>query len=307
MLHRIARHGKPVAGRIDPAHLRHCLDYLHSHDFTILSLEQLFLALIEGRRLSSKSVVFTMDDGYADQAEIAAPIFLEYGCPLTFFVITGMLDHKIFPWDAQVSWIIESSNNPSLENCSSVKDLDLQFSENIPRRELRRSIQDAIKKLDANMIPDILQQLAIDADIEPPQSPPEQFQPMTWDMARKLEQQGVQFAPHSVSHNILSRLSEEKMNEEVNESWTTIKRELSSPLKVFCYPNGQESDYGTREIDFLKSCGFHGAVSTTPDYVKSKKLTGHQLFSLPRLALPDNLTDFVQYCMWVQYHGVKHD
>ena len=305
MLHRIANDGQPVAGMTDPEHLRLCLDYLYEHNYRPISLEQLLLSLHHKEPIPPKSVVFTMDDGYTDQADIASPIFLEYECPLTFFVITGMLDQTVLPWDAQVSWIVETSQNPSLENCRSVKDLGLSFNDDITRRELRRSIQNAIKKLDARAIPEILEKLAEDADVMPPESPPEQFKPMTWDSARQLEQRGIRFAPHSVTHQILSKLSKVTMETEIGNSWTTIQRELSDPLKVFCYPNGQECDFGEREIEFLDSNGFLGAVATTPNFVKPKKLTERQLFCLPRLALPDNLTDFVQYCMWIEHLRVK--
>lgn len=266
-----------------------------------MSLEQLILSLQHKETIPPKSVVFTMDDGYIDQAEVASPIFLEYDCPVTFFVITGMLDQTILPWDAQVSWIIETSKNPSLDKCSTARDLGLRFKKQITRRELRRAIQSAMKKLDANHLPEIIKQLANDADVRPPTISPEQYQPMTWDMARQLEQKGIQFAPHSVSHNILSRLSQDKVETEIYNSWQTIERELNDPLKVFCYPNGQVADYGEREIELLKNIGFLGAVSTTPALVKPAKNIEPQIYCLPRLSLPNNMTDFIQQCTWIEH------
>jgi len=296
MLHRIAQQGESSTGKISPAHLRNCLSYLVDHNYTFISLEQLILAIKNNHKLPPKSVVFTMDDGYVDQSEIASPIFLEYKCPLTFFVITGMLDQMIWPWDAQVSWIIESSKNTSLDSCKTMEKLGLTFDENISRRTLRRSVQDTLKKIDAEIIPEILQQLANDAGITIPDTPPPTFQPMTWDMARQLENQGIVFAPHSVNHNILSRLSQKAMEQEVNQAWQAINNELNNPLKVFCYPTGRSMDFGSREIEALKNAGYLGAMSTTPDFVRYENHSNDQIFSLPRLALPDNMTDFIQYC-----------
>lgn len=300
MLHRIAQDGQPDAGKANPNHLHQCLDYLRDNNYIFISLEQLILKLKREETIPPKSVVFTMDDGYIDQAEIASPIFLEHNCPLTFFVITGMLDQTILPWDAQVSWIIETSKNSSLENCNTVRALDLQLEGNITRRKLRRSIQDAIKKLDAEAVTEILQQLAIDAGVLLPKSPPENYQPMTWDMARQLEKRGIQFAPHSVSHNILSRLSQGLMEQEISHAWQTIKKELSNPLKIFCYPNGQIMDFGEREMECLKNNSFLGAVSTTPEFVQPENKPEGLIYSLPRLALPDNMTDFIQQCSWIE-------
>ena len=300
MLHRISRQGESNTGKINPNHLRRCLDYLVDHGYTFISLEQLILALKHNQKLPPKSVAFTMDDGYLDQAEIAAPIFLEYNCPVTFFVITGMLDQAIWPWDSQVSWIIESSKKPSLESCPSIKSLNLKFNKNINKRLLRRSVQNRLKKIDVSAIPELLQQLAADAGVTIPKKPPPSYQPMNWDIARQLEDQGICFAPHSVSHNILSRLDRESMEKEIQDAWLTIEKELTSPLKIFCYPNGDLMDFSEREIEVLINTGYIGAMSTTPDIVKYTASSGEQIYSLPRLAFPDNMIDFIQYCSWLK-------
>ena len=300
MLHRIAQQDEPDTGKISPAHLRNCLDYLSDQGYTLASLEELVLALKHHQKLPPKSVIFTMDDGYADQAEITSPIFLEYNCPLTFFIITGMLDQDIWPWDAKVAWIIESSTQSSLESCTTAKDLNLKLDSNISKRAIRQSFQGALKKTDAEFIPDILQRLADDAGVTVPDNPPPSYQPITWDTARQLEEQGIRFAPHSVNHNILSRLSQASMEKEVQNTWQRIDNELKNPLKIFCYPNGESTDFGEREIDVLKNSGYLGAVSTTPGFARYKNNSADHVFSLPRMALPDNMPDFIQYCSWIE-------
>lgn len=300
MLHRIAQEGKPNNGKTTLAHLHNCLGYLADNGYTFISLEKLILALKQKQKLPPRSIVFTMDDGYLDQAEIAAPVFLEHNCPLTFFVITGMLDHKVWPWDIQVSWIIESSKKSFLESCPSIKSLNLNLDKNISKRVLRRSVQESLKKMNAGAISDMIQCLSADADVTTPADPLHCYQPMTWDLARLLEDQGICFAPHSVSHNILSRLDCELMEKEIKNSWLTIEKELNHPLKVFCYPNGCSTDFGKREIEVLKNNGYMGAMSTRADIVKYSDVSDDQIFSLPRLALPANMTDLIQYCSWME-------
>jgi len=300
MLHRIAKDGSPDAEKTNPDQLRQCLDYLRDNNYTFMSLEDLILTLKHKETMPPKPVVFTMDDGYIDQAEIAAPIFLEYDCPLTFFVITGMLDQTTWPWDARVSWIIESSNKPALKSSATIKSLGISFDGSTNKRTLRQSIQDSLKKIDAKVIPDILQKLAADTGISIPDQPPLGYQPMTWETARQLEDQGIRFAPHSLNHNILSRLSRIMMEKEIHSAWQSIDHELKNPLKVFCYPNGKPIDFGGREIEVLKNAGYLGAVSTEPSFVRKNHNSGDQIYSLPRLALPNNMTDFIQYCSWIE-------
>jgi len=300
MLHRITEYRNSDDSGINADHLRQCLQYLKKNGYTFISLEQLILAINEGKRLPPKPVCFTMDDGYIDQAQIAAPIFLEYECPVTFFIITGILGQATWPWDAQISWIIKSSKNSSLMQSGAIKQLGIYQNEFRDKREFRRTIQNAIKTIDAEEIPDVLQRLAQAAEVIVPDLPPTDFQPMSWDLARQLESQGIRFAPHSVTHNILSRLSQKSMKQEIEQSWQIISTELTNPLKVFCYPTGRPIDFGEREITELKKAGYLGAASTTPDFVMNDKKSREQIYALPRLALPDNMTDFIQYCSWME-------
>ena len=124
---------------------------------------------------------------------------------------------------------------------------------------------------------------------------------MNWDMARALEDKGVRFAPHSISHQTLSRLDESPLQREILGSWQVLQKELDNPLKVFCYPTGRRIDYGQREIDLLKREGFLGAVSTDTGAGRPREPHVRRLFTLPRLSLPHIMEDFIQYCSWMEY------
>ena len=79
-----------------------------------------------------------------------------------------------------------------------------------------------------------------------------------------------------------------------------MKSELNNPLEIFCYPNGKPMDFGNREIDFIKDFGFKGAVSTKSSVVRYKYNSDDYIYSLPRLPLPNNMPDFIQYCSWIE-------
>ncbi len=160
------------------------------------------------------------------------------------------------------------------------------------------------KETEVTLIPELLSQLAESAEVNVPTTPPERFKPITWEKARELEKQGVQFAPHSTSHLILSKQSKEMARKELQSSWEVLKDNLDNPLNVFCYPTGRVLDFGPREIDILKDNNFLGAVSTIPGYVSTTPDASNNLFKIPRFELPDNFTDFIQYCSWIEY--AKH-
>jgi peptidoglycan/xylan/chitin deacetylase (PgdA/CDA1 family) len=309
MLHRVDSSDCGIVSGTQPEHLRQCLQYLVNNGYTFISLEQIITALGNGQPLPPRAVAFTMDDGYADQAKISAPVFEEFNCPLTFFVITGMLDQSLWPWDAQITWITGESKKATLDTAVADKSFTLPLCNIEDRRHAKRELHDAIRAVPSDQIGDIMNRIARDADVVVPEKPPLAWQPMSWEMARQLERRGIQFAPHSVSHNVLSRLDSISMQQEIAASWHTLDKELLNPLKVFCYPTGREVDYGTREIDALRESGFLGAVTTTPGFVEQLASSDEQLFRVPRFSLPESMHDFIQCCTWIEYvkggHQIK--
>ncbi len=301
MLHRMDDENHARAGGTRTAHLRRCLQYLVDQGYRFTSLEQIVTTLREGQPLPAKTVVFTMDDGFVDQATIAAPIFEEFQCPLTFFVITGMLDQSLWPWDTQVAWITETAATQTLATSVAGKPFTLPLGSVDDRRHAKRILHDAIRETPSDAIKKIVRLIASDAGVVIPDTPPAAYQPMTWDMARQLERRGIQFAPHSVSHNLLSRLDNDKLQQEISDSWATLDRELLNPLKVFCYPTGRTGDYDARAINMLRDSGYLAAVTTTPDFVMPVRTDEDLLYSLPRFSLPDSMEDFIQCCTWIEY------
>jgi peptidoglycan/xylan/chitin deacetylase (PgdA/CDA1 family) len=301
MLHRMDDEKHARAGGTRTAHLRRCLQYLVDQGYRFTSLEQIVTTLREGQPLPAKTVVFTMDDGFVDQATIAAPIFEEFQCPLTFFVITGMLDQSLWPWDTRVAWITETAAAQTLATSVAGKPFTLPLGSVDDRRHAKRVLHDAIREAPSDAIEKIVRLIASDAGVVIPDTPPAAYQPMTWDMARQLERRGIQFAPHSVTHNLLSRLDNDKLQQEITDSWATLDRELLNPLKVFCYPTGRTGDYDARSITMLRDSGYLAAVTTTPDFVMPVRADEDLLYSLPRFSLPDSMEDFIQCCTWIEY------
>jgi peptidoglycan/xylan/chitin deacetylase (PgdA/CDA1 family) len=270
-----------------------------------VSLEDIIDHLRDNTTLPPKPVAFTMDDGFEDQASLAAPVFTEFNCPVTIFLITGMLDGQLWPWFCQVEYLLEHSKETiiHLEFPAGKQTFELDTPEKT-RRSTGHILQ-AIKKMDWNAVPDILAALADATQVEIPASLPAAYKPISWDQARDLEKQGITFGPHTISHPILSRVDDRQADQEIRGSWQRLREELSSPSKVFCYPNGRLCDFGKREIELVRTIGLLGALSTVPDYAGNGDDQQDGLYMLPRFALPGVFEDFIQYCTWIEYAKQK--
>ena len=145
-------------------------------------------------------------------------------------------------------------------------------------------------------------QLARDAGVELPARAPRQYSPMTWDALRAAEQGGMEFGPHTVTHPILAQAPAEQAAAEVAQSWTRLRQQATNPVPVFCYPNGQFSDFGAREIQVVKQAGMQGAVSGEPGYFDRDEIRrdADEGFRVRRFAFPDDMTDVIQYVSGIE-------
>ncbi|MBI1425235.1 MAG: polysaccharide deacetylase family protein [Gammaproteobacteria bacterium] len=303
MLHRMREHGDaiPPEAATSDTHLRRCLTYLVDNHYSFLSLRDLTHALAHQQRLPEKCVVFTMDDGFEDQARIAAPIFAEFNCPATLFLITGMLDQQLWPWDDKVAFAINQTTVASFNIAIGENSYQFTLNTDKDRRTARRKIQDAIKAGPFDQLTTILANLEKATQVEIPALPPPQYKPLTWEEARGYEKQGIEFAPHTISHSILSRLDRDTASREILGSWQRVREELSNPSPVFCYPTGRYCDFGSREVKLIREAGLTGAVSTIPAQVRPELANDYYRFALPRYSLPNSFSDFKLYCSWVEY------
>lgn len=271
--------------------LRSYLQYLADKDYQVLSMDELWLSLCEGRKNFSRSVMFTIDDGFYDHHDVTARVFDEFGFPLNFFVITGLLDQLLWPWDDQVSYAVKHSP---------VKQADIHlpsgaiYSVNLvenSRVETRRGVREALKKGPQGSIYHWLEQeLFRKLAVEFPSTMPSEYRPMTWDDARSLRARGHGVYPHTFSHRILSTLSRVEKRQEIRESLKRVEDELGYSPKVFAYPTGRLTDYGGDDIDELQKAGFNMAFNTAQAYIKP----GQDSYQLPRFSLPENTAEFLQ-------------
>lgn len=147
--HRIAD-GPDDGLSFPPSRFRELCAYWRA-EYEVLPLDALFGPLPAARAFR---LILTFDDGYADNAEIAAPILEQFGLPATFFLATDFLDApsgRGFPWDRshrplprimtwrQVETLSRAGFGIGSHTCTHVR--LSQCTPPIARREVERSRQ----------------------------------------------------------------------------------------------------------------------------------------------------------------------
>jgi len=294
MLHRFHAPELGVDGH-DPRTLRRILAALRRERFEVLPLETLFEDLTAGRRHSRPAVAFTIDDGYLDHATVAAPIFAEFDCPVTTFVTTGFLDAKLWFWWDRIEYVFENTRLDSLSVDVGSRPVRYAWRNAPDRRIAQQLFTTLCKELRDTEKNEAIEHLAHAARVEIPALPPLRYAPMTWADLRRCEQMTMSFGAHTVTHPVLSRTSDTQSRFELAESWSRLRAEATSPVPVWCYPNGQAGDFGEREMLILRELGFIGAVTGMTGYADAAAIRADEIgrFRVRRFPYPDSLEELL--------------
>jgi peptidoglycan/xylan/chitin deacetylase (PgdA/CDA1 family) len=211
--------------------------------------------LSEGR-LPERPLSITFDDGYADNAAVAAPILLKLGIPATFFVATGFLDGGRM-WNDTVIEAIRAAASPVLDLTPLGLGEHALATDEDRRTAIDRSIR-ALKYLPLEQRAEKANRIA-----EIARAAPRQDLMMRAQDVYRLHHDGMTIGAHTVNHPILNRISEEEARSEIALGRKRLEEIIGAPVRLFAYPNGKPAeDYGLSHVRLVRELGFDGAVTT---------------------------------------------
>jgi len=301
MLHRIARPELNIGGHT-VEFVREALRELRESGARFVSMREIVEESLTGSGSSQGTVAFTIDDGFADQAELAREAFVAERCPVTIFLISGFLDGRLWPWDDRLAYILASSTLAELEVSVAGERLRLSLESPLQRSQSLQKLRNRCKTVSNSGLYELVDEIAARAGVSLPAQPPPAYRPMSWDEARALEPLGVELAPHSVSHRIFSQLTAEEARAEIVESWQRLRQELRNPLPLFAWPTGRASDYTDRDLGLLREAGLSVCASAVGDYayIGRQEALAHGVRVLARFSFPSNVRDVLQYGSWIE-------
>jgi peptidoglycan/xylan/chitin deacetylase (PgdA/CDA1 family) len=223
--------------------------------FNVLPLDEAVRCLREGR-LPERPLAITFDDGYADNARIAAPILRRLGIPATFFIATGFLDGGRM-WNDTVIEALRMAKSPELD----FSPLGLGVYPIGGSRDRRAAIDRlivALKHLRPRERAEKANRVAELAGATPPGD-----LMMSAKDVHQLHADGMTIGAHTVNHPILARIDDGEARAEIESSRRRLEEITAAPVRLFAYPNGKPAeDYGLRHVEMVRTLGFDGAVTT---------------------------------------------
>jgi peptidoglycan/xylan/chitin deacetylase (PgdA/CDA1 family) len=275
--------------------LRAQLEYLRRQGYALVPLSSLVRELIAERTPPKNAVAFTVDDGYADFRDLAAPVFAEFDCPVTVFVTTGPIDRTMWFWWDRIEYAFDHAPVRRLDIRVGAESMSYSWQTQEAGRAAAVDFTERMKLVSEQDRLDGVDRLCATLHVDTSGPAPSPYETMTWDDFRRLTATGlVEVGPHTVSHPILSRLGPDQIAWEIRESWRRLKEECPSAIPVFCYPNGTPADYTRETIAAVRAAALDAAVTTEPGHVGRLGRDPDARYRLPRFSCPNDVPHLAQ-------------
>jgi peptidoglycan/xylan/chitin deacetylase (PgdA/CDA1 family) len=284
MLHRVQPARAPgafapnAALEVTAEFLDATLGLVRRRGLDIVDLDEAVRRLRSG--LGGRFAVFTFDDGYADNLDLALPIFERHKAPFTVYVTTGMMDGTADIW-----WLILEE---AIARAGSIRTRigEQEFSLPAASAGEKQAAWDAIywplRDLPIAERQDVVGRLAAEAgvkagDIFAAVSP-------GWVRLKQVAANPyLRIGAHTLTHPPLAALNIGAACREIVESKRRIETEIGREVRHFAYPFGDHGSAGTRDFAVAREAGFLSAVTTRRGPLFAEH--AQHLHALPRVSL----------------------
>jgi peptidoglycan/xylan/chitin deacetylase (PgdA/CDA1 family) len=233
-------------------------------------------------RGSARRIALTFDDGYADNATVAAPLLTEAGVPATWFITAGTLGRRRFWWDRLADAVLGPHPLPP--------SIDVQIAEQELWLDLRTSAARtaALHFLHRRLLP--LPPTTLSAAVDHITSllgapePVDDNLTMTADQLTALAASPLQqVGAHTRTHLHLQGQPAEVQREEILGSVEDLSELIRRPVLDFAYPFGSRDAVGSLAPQLVEEAGCRLACTTTPGQIRRRS----DPYRLPRLTVLD--------------------
>lgn len=211
-------------------------------------------------------VAVTFDDGYVDNATVAAPLLEQAGLPATYFITTGRLGGQRFWWDRLAHAVVGGAPLPD------GADLDLggrpvwvSLQDEQAREASLRFLHRRLRPLPPDELLDAVD--GVMTALGAPE-PPQDERSMAVEQLRELATMThAEIGGHTRTHLALAGQDPGLQREEVVGSVQDVEQLIELPVTTFAYPFGTRGAVGDLAPSLAREAGATLACSTDPGAV----------------------------------------
>lgn len=223
----------------------------------VLPVREALAEMDRGGPYERPLVSLTFDDGYADNAEIAAPAMEACGVRGTFFITTGFVDDGGPMWFDRAADVWGRLDDRGRESIfERLRDSGYREDGIVSGAEGIGSWMEGLKRIDPAVRLACIEQAEARAGDG---IGPESYRPMTIEQVKALHDGGHEVASHTVTHPILPQLDDAALRDELLRSGEQLRAWTGGAVDGFCYPNG---DVDGRVEQAVRDGGYGYACTT---------------------------------------------
>jgi peptidoglycan/xylan/chitin deacetylase (PgdA/CDA1 family) len=244
------------------------------------------VAFLRGQRpMPRRCAAITFDDGFADNAETAAPILDRAGIKAAFYLTVDNLAPQHPLWFSRLRHAFSTTARETWRDAS--RQRIWRLTDPHERRLAQHSVSERCARTTGQAQDDLLARLERELGVAT--LAPAKALMMDWEQARALHRQGHIVGAHTLTHPNLAHVSAEEMAWEMGESKRRLEAELGAPVVHFSYPSPiLEPHWDERTVACSRDLGFETAVTCRKGAVSA----GASLLCLPRVYAPPETAAF---------------
>jgi peptidoglycan/xylan/chitin deacetylase (PgdA/CDA1 family) len=248
--------------------------------FTVVSIDRITAALRGEAELPPRALCVTFDDGYNDCVRYVLPVLKAEGLPAAVFVASGHIgSHETF-WFDQLAYAIQRTEVSRLELP------EIGISERVgarraERRGLYGQVVEAMKTVPDEVRVSAIETIKRQCRVREDASDRELSRPMNAEQLVEASRNGFSIQSHTVSHPILANVDAARLRSELADSRTAIGNITGMAPDALAYPNGTWSDFGQREVNAARNCGYQAAMTYESGFQMTDSIDPFRLLRLP--------------------------
>lgn len=238
--------------------------YLAAH-YECLPIDTALERLWAGE-LREPTACVTFDDGYRNNRTIALPILEQHRVPATIYLATGLIGTSELLWTTTIELAFRTTRVDSLDLAPlGISTERTPLGDARSRRAIGKRVVEALKLRPVAERRELMAAMLRSLDASANAAAFPQYALMDWnDVATVAQSKLVTFGGHTVHHEIVSRLDDATLHDEIAGSVAAVREHVAGAVShTFAYPNGRPEDIDDRATRVLASVGCSAAVTTT--------------------------------------------
>ena len=228
----------------------------------VLSLDEIIDRLDRRQPLPPRCMAITFDDGYRDTATVAWPLLKQYDLPATLYVAVQAIANG-WLWPDALRYAIRYTPRRSVLLMSLRKEpREFDLSTEASRLRAVEHLDARLKVISNKLKLEVLDELAWKLVGESLSRFTIPGLMLDWAQLRTVCREGLAIGAHTVTHPILTQVSDREAEGEISLSKRMLEGSLGVPVRHFAYPNGGAADFARRHQEMVRAAGFSSAVTT---------------------------------------------